>query len=235
VAARLILLVTWALVVGLTVPGFTLTDPLEAWRFVFVLFLALPVLVATVASLRHGNGRYWPRWALSLVLALGAGMLMLRLGVSEDIHRSLEGPVLRLMAHNLAFLGILRAMEHWGLRDATRGLLTVVIGVMVVVSPFALERLLAMPGDQESLNSLVSTSLELSAPAALAPQILGTDLFKQESLYRSFLVGEQLVTTPSLGEVLGTWKALSGLLAAVLGLCCLVRWRLGVKRLPLSN
>ncbi len=99
------------------------------------------------------------------------------------------------------FQGVLVAATFLGVAALGRSggvMAPLCVGALLTLGPCLLDGYLERPGPPGARRAAVERALALSPPSLLAPAILGHDLFKQEAFYRSFRVGEELVTTPSL-------------------------------------
>lgn len=172
---------------------------IASWYRLSLGFLLFSPCFVILQSLCPRNRSPWVN-ALGSILVLSAvlsGLALFNGRSSPDM--SLAGDVF-LVA--LALGGLLLAgfaTERLWLGDRTHGLITLGVGTLVLLSPFALNSVLSSAFPPETIASIRDKALCLS-PLVATASALDLDLFKLSGIYRRCLVGETIFRYPEPRE-----------------------------------
>ncbi|MEE9391444.1 MAG: hypothetical protein V3W41_02960 [Planctomycetota bacterium] len=156
----------------------------------------------------------------TLSFALGARIILGEDAWSAAHHPqwgSLEAPLVQIVFAFTAFVGGMAFFESQLWRAKTAQVLTLILAYWLILAPFCLDGFIEAHQDAPSTDRWLARAATLSPPALLAQETYGLDLFRQERIYRDFMIGEQLLAPRDLKAALFSLFGV-GFLAAVGGL-----------------
>ncbi len=136
--------------------------------------------------------------------------------------RQLEGLGVTQIAIWQGFQGLpllsLAVGRRLALRFDTMGLEIIVGGVVLLMAPILIEGALGEARNPETARLMINSGLGASPWSTASQDFLALDLFKVESMYREYRIGEKIYLAPKVWDSLPVMLALSGLILALGGI-----------------
>ena len=184
------------------------------WYLIVLLLLQVPLMVVAMVGPWRSQSSWWSTiFGSALLLPIPILFLRHQLGML-----AVEGSWLScftpFVAQALLLLGFFSA-EGLLLGRRSQGLLTLVLGAAVVLAPFMLNGLLDSGRDLLIVREIIEKTLALAGWPALCSDILSFDPFKEELVYRHFLVGEKIYAPATLRDAFRYSVLSSGVVVAI--------------------